>query len=75
MLLWALSVWVGVSVGLGFRLQHYFVPTALIGTLLAGLAVGWAVEAAWALARVRLSAFAGRATPTRPIVVVTAQAK
>ncbi|MCC7104379.1 MAG: glycosyltransferase family 39 protein [Chloroflexi bacterium] len=49
-LLWLGFLWAGVSVGLGFLLQHYFVPTATIATLLSGLAVGWAVQALWNLA-------------------------
>ena len=62
-LLWALCVWVGVSVALGFRLQHYFVPTAMLGALLAGLAVGWPVQTVWALAGPRLLALAPRPAP------------
>ena len=50
-LLWLACVWVGVTAGLGFLLQHYFVPTAMIATLLSGLAVGWGVQAVWRLAR------------------------
>jgi 4-amino-4-deoxy-L-arabinose transferase-like glycosyltransferase len=50
-LLWLTLLWAGVSAGLGFLLQHYFVPTAVIATLLSGLAVGWAVQAAWRLMR------------------------
>lgn len=69
-LLWVLCIWAGISAALGFRLQHYFVPTALIGTMLAGLAVGWSLEAAWALARVRLPAFPGRAAPATPVALV-----
>jgi hypothetical protein len=43
--LWATCIWVGVTVGLGFLLQHYFVPTAMTADLLGGLAVGWAAQA------------------------------
>ena len=59
-LLWALCLWVGISVALGFRLQHYFVPTAMVGTLLAGLAVGWTLEGARVLAHGRLPGLARR---------------
>jgi hypothetical protein len=48
--LWLACLWLGVSLGLGFLLQHYFVPTATIATLLSGLAVGWSVQAVWRLA-------------------------
>jgi len=48
--LWLACLWAGVSAGLGFLLQHYFVPTAMIATLLSGLAVGWGVQALWHLA-------------------------
>jgi 4-amino-4-deoxy-L-arabinose transferase-like glycosyltransferase len=44
-LLWSALLWAGVTAGLGFLLQHYFVPTAVIATLLSGLAIGWAVQA------------------------------
>jgi hypothetical protein len=50
-LLWLACLWIGVSLGLGFLLQHYFVPTATIATLLSGLAVGWIAQATWSLAR------------------------
>ena len=49
--LWLAITWIGVSVGLGFLLQHYFVPTAMIATLLSGLAVGWGARAVWQLVR------------------------
>jgi hypothetical protein len=45
-LLWLAFLWAGVTAGLGFLLQHYFVPTAVVATLLSGLAIGWAAEAA-----------------------------
>jgi ABC-type amino acid transport system permease subunit len=44
-LLWLACLWAGVSLGLGFLLPHYFVPTAMIATLLSGLAVGWSIQA------------------------------
>jgi hypothetical protein len=43
--LWSASIWVGVTLGLGFLLQHYFVPTAMTTDLLAGLAVAWGAQA------------------------------
>ena len=52
--LWLACLWIGVSFGLGFLLQHYFVPTAMIATLLSGLAIGWSAQAAWHLVRRRL---------------------
>ena len=54
-LLWVGLLWAGVTAGLGFLLQHYFVPTAVVATLLSGLAVGWAFQAAWSLGRSVLS--------------------
>jgi hypothetical protein len=42
--LWAACIWVGVTAGLGFLLQHYFVPTAMMADLLGGLAAGWVVQ-------------------------------
>jgi hypothetical protein len=50
-LLWLAFLWAGVTAGLGFLLQHYFVPTAVIATLLSGLAIGWAVQTAISLVR------------------------
>jgi len=61
-LLWLACTWIGVSLGLGFLLQHYFVPTATIATLLSGLAVGWSVQAAWHLVRPWL-----RTSPPSPL--------
>ena len=49
--LWAACIWIGVTVGLGFLLQHYFVPTAMVADLLGGLAIGWAVQALLRLTR------------------------
>jgi hypothetical protein len=63
-LLWLACLWIGVSLGLGFLLQHYFVPTATIATLLSGLAVGWIAQATWSLARRWL---AGTTLPAPPI--------
>jgi hypothetical protein len=69
--LWLAFLWLGVSLGLGFLLQHYFVPTAMAAILLSGLAVGWSVQAVWQLLRRRLPtpargprAGAGRGTLT-----------
>jgi hypothetical protein len=55
LLLWLSVLWAGVTAGLGFLLQHYFVPTAVIATLLSGLAIGWTFQVAWSLARSILS--------------------
>jgi hypothetical protein len=54
-LLWVGLLWAGVTAGLGFLLQHYVVPTAVVATLLSGLAVGWAVQTAWSFGRSVLS--------------------
>jgi hypothetical protein len=76
LLLWTLGFFGGVTVGLGYMLDHYFVPTATIGILLGGLAVGWSFQLAWqgALHLVRR----GRSSPvhhevqTQPQETVTA---
>jgi hypothetical protein len=47
LLLWVLGVFGGVTVGLGYMLDHYFVPTATMGIALGGLAVGWGAQLAW----------------------------
>jgi hypothetical protein len=47
LLLWTLGFFGGVTVGLGYMLDHYFMPTATIGILLGGLAVGWSFRLAW----------------------------
>jgi len=60
--IWLACTWLGVSLGLGFLLQHYFVPTATIATLLSGLAVGWSVQAAWRLVHPWL-----RTSPPKPL--------
>jgi hypothetical protein len=49
LLLWVAAFFAGVTWGLGFLLQHYFVPTALTAILLAGLGAGWASRAVWRL--------------------------
>ena len=36
--LWLALLWLGVSLGLGFLLQHYFVPTVCVAIVLSGLA-------------------------------------
>jgi 4-amino-4-deoxy-L-arabinose transferase-like glycosyltransferase len=41
----------GVTVGLGYVLDHYFVPTATMGLILTGLTVGWSTQLAWSTAR------------------------
>jgi 4-amino-4-deoxy-L-arabinose transferase-like glycosyltransferase len=45
-LLWAACVFAGVSWGLRYLLQHYFVPTMVTADLLAGVGVGWMIQAA-----------------------------
>jgi hypothetical protein len=50
-LLWVVGFFGGVTVGLGYVLDHYFVPTAIMGLILTGLTVGWGTEAAWNAAR------------------------
>jgi 4-amino-4-deoxy-L-arabinose transferase-like glycosyltransferase len=47
LLLWVACIFGGVTWGLGFRLQQYFVPTAMMATVLAGLAVGWVAQMTW----------------------------
>lgn len=53
LLLWVLGFFGGVTLGLGYVLDHYFMPTATMGLVLGGLAVGWsarlASDAAWRL--------------------------
>ena len=51
LLLWVLGFGGGVTLGLGYVLDHYFMPTATMGLLLGGLAVGWGTRLAWAGAR------------------------
>jgi hypothetical protein len=45
--LWLAITWAGVTAGIGFLLQHYFVPTATIAVLLTGLVVGWSGQLVW----------------------------
>jgi hypothetical protein len=45
--LWLALLWLGVSLGLGFLLQHYFVPTVAVAVVLSGLVIGWSVQLAW----------------------------
>jgi len=47
LLLWVLGFFGGVTVGLGYVLDHYFIPTATLGLLLGGLAVGWGARLIW----------------------------
>jgi hypothetical protein len=47
LLLWVLGLFGGVSLGLGYVLDHYFVPTAVMGLILGGLTVGWSARLAW----------------------------
>jgi hypothetical protein len=50
LLLWVLGFFGGVTLGLGYVLDHYFVPTALMGLILGGLTVGWSARIAWSAA-------------------------
>ena len=47
LLLWVLGFFGGVTVGLGYVLDHYFVPTAIMGLVLTGLTIGWSTRVAW----------------------------
>lgn len=51
LLLWVVGFFGGVTVGLGYVLDHYFVPTATMGLILTGLTVGWGTRLAWSMAR------------------------
>ncbi|MCC7370913.1 MAG: glycosyltransferase family 39 protein [Chloroflexi bacterium] len=62
--LWLAILWLGVSLGLGFLLQHYFVPTAVVAIFLSGLAVGWSVQLAWGMGRHLLAGAARSRLPT-----------
>jgi len=54
LLICVLGFFGGVTVGLGYVLDHYFVPTATMGLVLTGLTIGWGTRLAWSTAR-RLS--------------------
>ncbi|MFN8525385.1 MAG: glycosyltransferase family 39 protein [Chloroflexota bacterium] len=41
LLAWVVCFAAGVSWGLGYRQQHYFIPTTMMGLVLAGLGAGW----------------------------------
>jgi hypothetical protein len=47
LLLWAAGYFAGVSLGLGYVLDHYFVPTATLATILGGVGVGWTASLLW----------------------------
>jgi hypothetical protein len=64
--LWLGLLWLGVSLGLGFLLQHYFVPTVAVAITLSGLVIGWSVQLAWNVGW-RLVAGAPRATLAPPL--------
>jgi hypothetical protein len=51
LLLWVVGFFGGVTVALGYVLDHYFIPTATFGILLGGLAVGWSARLASYAAR------------------------
>jgi hypothetical protein len=65
--LWLGLTWLGVSLGLGFLLQHYFVPTAMIAVLMCGLVVGWTVQLAVSAARRFLTGIARPRLPSSPL--------
>jgi hypothetical protein len=50
LLLWVTGFYLGVSLGLGYLLDHYFVPTATLGVVLAGVGAGVTVRGLWQLA-------------------------
>ncbi|MGE3272996.1 MAG: hypothetical protein AB7P40_29960, partial [Chloroflexota bacterium] len=47
LLLWVVGIYGGVTWGLGYLLDHYFVPTATMTLLLSGLAIGWGAGWPW----------------------------
>jgi hypothetical protein len=51
LLLWTACIFGGVTWGLGYLLDHYFVPTAVMSLILVGLAVGWTTSLAGQMAR------------------------
>ncbi|MCC7369335.1 MAG: glycosyltransferase family 39 protein [Chloroflexi bacterium] len=63
LLLWALGFFAAVSLGLGYVLDHYFVPTATLGLVVGGVGVGWTADAAW---RRTMSAVRRRQAPDVP---------
>ena len=66
LLLWAASILGGLTWGLGYLLQHYFIPTQVVTTLLAGLGAGWTCRAAWRLVTTRRARSAQRRLVTVP---------
>ena len=55
LLLWVVCIYAGVTWGLGYLLDHYFVPTAAMGLLLNGLVIGWSASWLWERARPALT--------------------
>jgi hypothetical protein len=68
-LLGVLGFFGGVTIGLGYVLDHYFVPTAIMGLVLSGLAVGWSARLVGSLVR---RAIPRRRQPSAPREAVTA---
>ena len=68
LLLCTVCMFAGVSWGLGFRLQHYFVPTAVMTTLVAGVGAGWTADALWRTARQRSAVLRHRAPTSAPSI-------
>jgi hypothetical protein len=62
LLLYVLGFFGGVTLALGYVLDHYFMPTATMGLLLSGLTVGWTAQAGW-----RAAARGLRARETAPV--------
>jgi hypothetical protein len=47
LLLGVLGFFGGVTLALGYVLDHYFMPTVTMGLMLGGLAVGWTAQVGW----------------------------
>ncbi|HYU17332.1 MAG TPA: glycosyltransferase family 39 protein [Chloroflexota bacterium] len=75
LLLWVACIFGGVTWGLGYRMQHYFVPSAAMAILLAGLAAGWIGQTVWRFASHQWPAVnlrqrsVGAETQVRPLAV------
>lgn len=72
LLLWVLGFFGGVTIGLGYVLDHYFMPTATMGLILGGLAVGWSAQLVWQAGRHLLGRWRHSAAPRETGEVVTA---
>ena len=65
--LWLALLWLGVSLGLGFLLQHYFVPTVAVAVVLSGLVIGWSVQLAWTVGRRLVAGTSGASLPAASV--------